>query len=98
MNAAGAFFDQWGLSAHQSYQERLSANFDCSWATKISPDRWTAELRLPLAQFGCKPADHPMLRLDLVRNVQGKDAEISAWFPSVGAHADPLSRGWLVFE
>jgi hypothetical protein len=39
-----------------------------------------------------------MLRLDLVRNVQGKDAEISAWFPSVGAHADPLSRGWLVFE
>jgi len=51
-----------------------------------------------LAQFGCKPADHPMLRLDLVRNVQGKDAEISAWFPSVGAHADPLSRGWLVFE
>lgn len=98
VNAAGAFFDQWGLSAHQSYQERLSANFDCSWATKISPDRWTAELRLPLAQFGCKPADHPMLRLDLVRNVQGKDAEISAWFPSVGAHADPLSRGWLVFE
>ena len=55
-------------------------------------------MRLPLAEFGCTPDDHPMLRVDVVRNVQGESPEISAWFPSVGAHADPLSRGWFVFE
>ncbi len=98
INAKGAFFDQWGRHGRQSYQERLAANFDCTWAAKVLPDRWTAEMRLPLTEFNCDPPDHKLLRVDLVRNVQGKNPEISAWFPSVGAHADPLSRGWIVLE
>jgi len=98
INARGAFFDQWGRNERQTYQERLAADFDCEWATQVGAEGWTAELRLPLAEFGCSPEDNRLLRIDLVRNVQGKKAEISAWFPSVGAHADPLSRGWITFE
>ena len=94
----GAFFDQWAQDETQSYRERLAADFDCEWAADIQEDRWTAEMRLPLAQFHCTPAERPLLRVDLVRNVQGEHPEISTWFPSVGAHADPLSRGWIVFE
>ena len=98
INAGGAFFDQWGQNDKQAYPERLSANFNCDWAAKIAKDKWTAEMRLPLNEFDCAPADQPLLRIDLVRNVQGKDAAISVWFPSIKAHADPLSRGWVVFE
>jgi len=98
INAKGAFFDQWGRDGGQTYPERLGANFECDWAAHIDTGYWTAEMRLPLGEFACSPSDHPMLRLDLVRNVQSPQSEISAWFPSVGAHADPLSRGWVVFE
>jgi hypothetical protein len=53
---------------------------------------------IPLAEFGGRPTRNSLLRLNLARNVQGKNSEISAWFLSVKAHADPLSRGWIVFE
>ena len=98
ITAGGAFFDQWGQSSDQSYQERLAANFSCEWSVEVGDDGWTAEVSVPLAELECTPAEHPLLRVDVVRNVQGADPEISAWFPSVGAHADPLSRGWVVFE
>ena len=97
VNAKGAFFDQWGKHADQTYSERLEANFGCAFATVVEKDRWTAEIRLPLAEFGCAPTPDSLLRLNLVRNVQGKNAEISAWFSSIHAHADPLSRGWVLF-
>jgi hypothetical protein len=64
----------------------------------VGANGWTAELKVPLAEFGCPIEDQPLLRVDFVRNVQGEGAGIPAWFPSVGAHADPLSRGWIVFE
>ncbi|MBT3378554.1 MAG: DUF4838 domain-containing protein [Lentisphaerae bacterium] len=98
INAKGAFFDLWGKADDESYQERVSVNFDCRWAAKVAPDRWTAEMVVPLADFGCKPARNSLLRFNFARNVQGKEAEISAWFLSVKAHADPRSRGWVVFE
>ena len=98
ITAGGAFFDQWARDDMQSYRERVAANFDCAWATEIQVEGWTAEMRLPLAPFNCTPAEHPLLRVDVVRNVQGSRPEISAWFPSIGPHADPLSRGWIVFE
>ena len=98
ITAGGAFFDQWAQHDGESYTQRLAADLDADWAAKVDADGWTAELRLPLAEFGCAIEAYPMLRFDAVRNVQGDDEEISAWFPSVGAHADPLSRGWVVFE
>jgi hypothetical protein len=36
--------------------------------------------------------------INFVRNVQGDPSEISAWFASIRAHADPMARGWIVFE
>ncbi|MFC1526016.1 DUF4838 domain-containing protein [Candidatus Latescibacterota bacterium] len=98
ITAGGAFFDQWGRQETESYTTRLSADFSAEWAAQVDDGGWTAEMRLPLAEFDCSPGEHPMLRVDIVRNVQGSAPEISAWFPSVGAHADPLSRGWVVFE
>ena len=98
VNAKGAFFDQWGRNEGQAYSERLAADFNCKWSAKIEKGRWTAEVALPLAEFGCKPTKDSLLRLNLARNVQGKNSEMSAWFLSVKAHADPLSRGWIVFE
>ena len=98
ITAGGAFFDQWAQTANQSYPERIAVDFGATWASKVGADGWTSELRVPLAEFGCTIGEHPFLRLDLVRNVQGDAAEISAWFPSIAAHADPLSRGWMVFE
>ncbi|HJN14657.1 MAG TPA: DUF4838 domain-containing protein, partial [Armatimonadota bacterium] len=98
INARGAFFDHWKKVDTESYAEALSRNFDCEWAATVEDGRWTAETRLPLREFGCDPSDHPLLMMDFIRNVQGDDPEISAWFPSIAAHADPLSRGWIVFE
>lgn len=99
VNAAGAFFDQWGKNETQTYAERLAANFNCRWQTHVNASGWTAELVLPLAEFGITPAAGTLVRLNVVRNVQAPGAEeASAWFSSVRTHADPLSRGWLVFE
>ena len=98
INAAGAFFDLWGRSENESYQEKVGRDFHCRWAAKVYPDRWTAEIAVPLGEFDCTPKPNSMLRFNLARNVQGKNAEISAWFLSVKAHADARSRGWIVFE
>jgi hypothetical protein len=98
VNAKGAFFDLWGRKDGESYSERVGVNFNARWKTAVEPDRWTAELALPLDEFDCAPKPDSLLRFNLARNVQGEKAEISAWFLSVKAHADPLSRGWLVFE
>lgn len=98
VTAGGAFYDQWAQDADQSYQQRIGANFSADWASKVGAGGWTAELRIPLSEFGYDIDTHPLLRIDLVRNVQGDDAEISAWFPSIAAHADPLSRGWVIFQ
>ena len=99
INAKGAFFDQWARKEGQTYAERLSVDFDCDWGAKVRSDGWTAEVRVPLSEFRCTPKQcSSLLRMNVVRNVQGKDAEISAWFSSIRAHADPLSRGWVVLE
>lgn len=99
INAAGAFFDQYDKDGKQDYAERLARNFDCSWAAKVYPDKWTAEVRLPLRELGVDPQKLSLARMNFVRNCHvGKDMAISAWFSSLRAHADPLSRGWILFE
>lgn len=98
VNAAGAFFDQWRRREDQSYGDALSYDFDADWAAKVHGDRWTAELRLPLDELGIDPARQRLLPINFVRNVQGGQSEISAWFASIKAHADPMARGWIVLE
>ena len=98
INAAGAFFDQYGQREEQEYNDRLPYNFDASWAAQARADRWTAEVRIPLDELGIDPAKQRIVLMNFVRNVQGKDAEISAWFVSIKAHADVAGRGWIIFE
>jgi hypothetical protein len=98
VNAAGAFYDRLQRRADQPYEEALSWNCDAAWTARVSPDRWCAELRLPLDALRLDLAAKPLLRMNFVRNVASGDKEISAWFSSVAAQADPLSRGWIVVE
>ncbi len=98
VNARGAFFDLWAQAEGETGEQRVAHNFNCQWATAIEPDRWTAEVRIPLSEFGCSAEPNSLLRFNLARNVQSDPAEISAWFLSIKAHADAASRGWIVFE
>jgi hypothetical protein len=99
INAKGAFFDQFDQNGQDDYATRLAYNFDASWKSKVYPDKWTAEVRIPLKELGVDPAKQPLLRMNFVRNAHvGNDMHISAWFSSLRAHADPLSRGWVLFE
>ncbi len=98
LNAAGAFFDQYDQDGTQSYSERLKYDFNADWAAKIYPDKWTGEVRIPLRELGIDPATQKLVRMNFVRNVQHPQTAISAWFSSLRAHADPLSRGWIVME
>ncbi|MHB8996223.1 MAG: DUF4838 domain-containing protein [Armatimonadota bacterium] len=99
VNAKGAFFDQYDQNGQDDYAKRLAYNFNASWAAKVYPDKWTGEVRIPLKELGVDPAKQSLLRMNFVRNARlGKDHHISAWFSSLRAHADPLSRGWVMFE
>lgn len=98
ITAAGAFFDQWRREEEQSYASALAYDFDAEWAAQVHEGRWTAELRLPLDELRINPERQRLLPINFVRNVQGSDAEISAWFASIRAHADPMARGWIVLE
>ncbi len=98
VNAAGAFFDQWRRQEDQSYGDALAYDFDCDWAAAVHEGRWVAELRLPLDEMGIDPERQELVPMNFVRNVQGEDGEIAAWFASIKAHADPMARGWIVFE
>lgn len=98
VNAAGAFFDQWRRTEEMTYAEALAHNFDAQWAASVQEGRWTAEVSIPMAAFGFDPQPGALLPMNFVRNVQGADAEIASWFPSIRAHADAISRGWVVIE
>lgn len=99
INAAGAFFDQYDRDGTKDYAERLAYNFNAEWGAKVYPDKWTGEVRIPLAELGITPAPDALIRMNFVRNAhEGKETRISAWFSSMRAHADPLSRGWILFE
>jgi len=83
----------------KDYAERLAYNFKADWGAKVYPDKWTGEVRIPLSELGITPAPDALIRMNFVRNAhEGKDTRISAWFSSMRAHADPLSRGWILFE
>jgi hypothetical protein len=99
LNAAGSFFDQYDTDGSGDYAAHLAKNFNASWAAKVYPDKWTGEVRIPLDELGIKPAPDTLLRMNFVRNAhQGDTTHISAWFSSLRAHADALSRGWILFE
>ena len=96
VNAAGGIFDQW----NDGTGPKVSHNFACQWATKIGPDGWTAELRVPLAEMQISPERSAIVRLNVVRNVVAGRREISTWFPEPksGAHAALSNQMWAILE
>jgi len=100
INPAGTLFDQWVDETASDLGPRISYDFDCEWAAHIQPDRWTAELRIPLAEMGISPADDPILRMNFVRNVVGGSSEVSTWRPqpTYGGHAALFNQGWVILH
>ena len=99
LNAAGAFYDRYDKDGSLDYAGCLAYNFKADWGAKVYPDKWIGEVRIPLDELGIKPGPDTLIRMNFVRNAhQGAETHISAWFSSLQAHADPLSRGWILFE
>ena len=96
VNAAGGLFDQW----NDGTGPKVSHNFNCQWEAKVGPDRWTAELRIPMAEMQISPERSPILRLNVVRNVVAEPQEISSWFPEPksGSHAALPNQMWAILE
>jgi hypothetical protein len=94
VNGAGGLFDRWndGTGADLSY------DFDCDLSAKIYPDRWTAELRVPLDEMLVQPDESPVLRVNFIRTVTA--GEVSAWYPEPwgGGHHLIANQGWAILE
>ena len=94
VNPAGTVFDAWrGNSRDWNGVERV--------AVATSAESWSMEAAIPLAEVGIDVAEAPAARINVIRNVVGtrhNREEISSWYPSWAAHADPGARGVLVFR
>ncbi|UCC32274.1 MAG: hypothetical protein JSU86_08315, partial [Phycisphaerales bacterium] len=66
---------------------------DIDVATRIYPDRWTVELRIPLAAFGAV-AEHTFWGFNITRYDASRQ-EFSTWSGACGNAYDPLSLGNL---
>jgi hypothetical protein len=65
---------------------------DLELATSTAPDRWTAELRIPLSAFAPAPAEHTTWGLNITR-YDVSNQEFSTWSGATGNAYDPLSLG-----
>ena len=99
VNPAGALLDEWnnGSGPDSGY------DFDCEWAAQVDADRWTVEMRLPLAEMKISAAVDQVVRMNIIRNVRGVRArveELSTWYPAPlrGRHWDLTNQGWLILE
>lgn len=60
-------------------------------------DEWGGELKINLKKIKMQPEDYRYLRINFVRNLKTGGRSSAAWFPSVDAHKNFKSRGWLIF-
>lgn len=67
---------------------------DVEIATRVYDDRWTAELRIPLAAFGVDPVHATVWGFNVTRFDAGGQ-EFSTWSGAAGNAYDPLSLGNL---
>ncbi len=63
-------------------------------SARVANDRWTAELRIPLASFGVGAAEHTIWGLNITRYDASRQ-EFSTWSGAMGNAYDPLSLGNL---
>ncbi len=79
--------------------QRIADGWSHPWAhsAKISPDRWEAELAIPLETLGLEEPSGKILGFQLVR-VQDHPREVSAWFNTRGRRMTPADFGHLTLE
>lgn len=79
--------------------ERINDQWPHPWSHEatIGPDRWTAELTLPLAPFRRDGVVGKELGFQLLR-VQNEPREVSAWFNTRGRRIAPVDFGHLTLE
>jgi len=80
-NAAGQQWDAWIIGAARRDKPDALWGADSGWqaAGSVGEDEWTAEVRLPFADFGVEPRAGTTLGLNLVRITYAGDREYSAW-------------------
>jgi len=98
VNPAGALLDERGRDGKTD----RSHDFNCEWAAKIYPDRWTAEIRVPLSEAELNPASDPLVRMNVFRSIAGDGSRrgILTWYPQPirGPHWAQHNLGWCILR
>ena len=98
VNPAGALLDE----RSNGEQADRAHDFNCEWAAKVYPDRWTAEMRVPLSEMSINPASDPVIRMNLSRSIAGDGSrrEIMTWYPQPtrGPHWVRHNLGWCILR
>jgi len=85
-----------------AYETRLNASITTIVSvTHRTWDRWTVELRVPLAELMIVPKPGEVLRMNIIHNVPvGNGGEVSTWYPEPlrGPHWDLANLGWAILE
>lgn len=92
---SGVYLTEQGLAFDPPCGTRRTWPADIDVATHASPDRWTAELRIPLAALGRGDAHSEVWGLNITR-WSAAEQEFSTWSGAVGNAYDPLSLGNLI--
>lgn len=92
---SGVYLTEQGLAFDPPCGTRRNWPVDIDVATRALPDRWTAELRIPLAALGRGDARGEVWGLNITR-WSAADQEFSTWSGAVGNAYDPLSLGNLI--
>ncbi|MFA6931662.1 MAG: hypothetical protein WCT05_15160, partial [Lentisphaeria bacterium] len=77
INSVGSLID----ARHGPSKRDITYNGEIEYASKILPDRWTLELRIPTANVGMKCFDGAawLLNIARCRKVNEENAELSSW-------------------
>ncbi len=93
---SGAALVEKGIGFDPPCAPRSAWPADIDVATRVAPDRWTAELRIPLAAFGRGVPVGEIWGFNLTR-LDALNREFSTWSGAMGNAYDPLSLGNLIF-
>ena len=90
---SGTYITEKGIRFEPPCGRRAVWPADIDVATRIYPDRWTVELRIPLAAFGAV-TEHTFWGFNITRH-NAERQEFSNWSGACGNAYDPLSLGNL---
>ncbi len=91
---SGAYLAEKGIRFDPPCGRSAPWPVDLEVATGIEGDRWTAELRIPLASFGDASTKHAIWGFNVTR-VDAAERSLSTWSGAAGNAYDPLSLGNL---